>query len=275
MQKTVLITGCSSGFGFSLTKLLLREGWKVIATVRNLETSLALKKLQHPSLKILQLDVTQASDHAAMKQYIENELDGNLHCLINNAGYGLFGPLEEFRHQLEVNLFGVILLTQKCLPFLRKTRGRVINISSVFGYVAFPLQSLYVTSKFALEGFTESLYYELAPHGVQVSLVEPGAHGTRFGSNAILPTTQNPVERYEQQKNNFIRFRNKILQSKNGSPENMSHCVLKLLNKSSMPLRIRVGKDARSMYVLKRLLPAMLFNRIMHYFFKRTLLTTP
>jgi NAD(P)-dependent dehydrogenase (short-subunit alcohol dehydrogenase family) len=276
MQKTVLITGCSSGFGLSLTKLLLREGWKVIATVRHQATSHELNELQHPSLKILQLDVTIAADRTAVTRYIDTELDGNLHCLINNAGYGLFGPLEELteeqiRHQLEVNVFGVILLTQQCLVFLRKVHGRIINISSVFGYVAFPLQSLYVTSKFALEGFTESLYYELAPHGIQVALVEPGSHSTRFGKNAIIPPIQNAMESYDKQKSNFIAFRKKLMQRKNGSPETLSNCVLALLNKRYMPLRVRVGKDARSLYVLKRLLPAHFFNQIMRAFFKKTL----
>jgi NAD(P)-dependent dehydrogenase (short-subunit alcohol dehydrogenase family) len=262
-----------------MTKLLLREGWKVIATVRNLDTSIDLKNLQHPSLKILQLDVTNVVDQEAVVAYIKNELNGHLHCLINNAGYGLFGPLEELteeqiRHQLEVNLFGVIFLTQKCLPFLRNARGRIINISSVLGYAAFPLQSLYVTSKFALEGLTETLYYELAPHGVQVALVEPGSHSTNFGGNARLPLTQNQIVSYQPQKNNFIAFRKKLMEAKNGSPEGLAQRVLVLLNKRTMPLRNRVGLDARFVYAMKRLLPSRFFNQIMRYFFKRIFLAT-
>jgi NAD(P)-dependent dehydrogenase (short-subunit alcohol dehydrogenase family) len=274
MQKTVLVTGCSSGLGFSMAKLLLREGWQVIATVRNLDTSLNLKNLQHPSLKILQLDVTQPDDREVVAAYINDKLGGQLHCLINNAGYGLFGPLEELteeqiRHQLEVNLFGVIFLTQKCLPFLRAVQGRIINISSVLGYAAFPLQSLYVTSKFALEGLTETLYYELAPHGVQVALVEPGSHSTNFGGNARLPLTQNQIPSYQQQKNNFLSFRKKLMEAKNSSPEWLAKRVLALLNMRTMPLRNRVGVDASFVYTMKRLLPASFFNQIMRYFFKR------
>jgi NAD(P)-dependent dehydrogenase (short-subunit alcohol dehydrogenase family) len=280
MQKTVLITGCSSGFGLSITQALLQEGWKVIATTRNIDTSTELKKITHSSLTILTLDVTSHTDRQCIQKYIADNLDGNLDCLINNAGYGLLGPFEELteeqiRHQLEVNLFGVIFLTQLCLPFLRKSHGRIINVSSLLGYLAFPLQSLYVTSKFALEGFTETLHYELAPHGIQVTLIEPGAHNTRFGENIISASTHNEISDYQQQKNNFSAFRKKLMTNKNGSSEKLACCVIKLLNQSSMPLRKRIGYDANILYFIKRITPTFLFNRLLHHFYKRIFLASP
>ncbi|MDR3477454.1 MAG: SDR family oxidoreductase [Gammaproteobacteria bacterium] len=279
MAKTVLITGCSSGFGLSLTKTLLAAGWEVIATARHLDRCDELKKLTHPALTLITLDVTKETDLQAINDYFINERNCRLDCLINNAGYGLLGPLEELtdeqiRQQMEVNLFGVIFLTKKCLPFLRNTSGRIINISSLMGYLAFPLQSLYVTSKFALEGFAEALYYELAPLGVQVALIEPGAHGTYFGKNAILATVENALPVYQQQRTNFSRFRQKLSQKRNGSSDKLALSVLKLLNQPLMPLRKRIGYDANALYWLKRWMPTFLFNRLMHFFYKRIFLVS-
>ena len=132
-NKTVLITGCSSGFGRGLVKL---------------------------------------------------------DALVNNAGYGLFGVFEELsedliRKQMEVNFFGCVLLTQALLPSIRATRGVILNLSSMLGFFAPPMSSLYCASKFAIEGWSESLHFELAPHGVRVVLIEPGSFNTQFGSNLM------------------------------------------------------------------------------------------
>jgi len=277
--KSVLITGCSSGFGLSLTKALLKENWRVIATARHPETSSFLQELNHPLLTILKLDVTKKTDLEEIQHYITNELQGHLDCLINNAGYGLLGPFEELteqqiREQMEVNLFGVIFLTKICLPALRKAQGRIINISSLLGYLVFPLQSLYVTSKFALEGLSETLHYELAPHNVQVTLLEPGGHNTRFGANVVSSQTEIDDVTYHLQKNNFIRFRKKLTQRKSNSPEKLAECVIKLLNKKTMPVRKRVGGDAEFIYLLKRILPDAMFNYLLTIIYKRIFLTS-
>lgn len=268
MQKTILITGCSSGFGLSLTKLLLEQNWRVIATVRDVTSCVELNALHQPLLTIYKLDVTNNQDCQSLQQIIDNEFDGYLDCLINNAGYGLFGPLEELteaqiRHQLEVNLFGSILVTKSLLPYLRKAKGRIINISSVLGYLPFPLQSLYVTSKYALEGFSESLHYEMAPLGVQVSLIEPGAFRTRFGQNAMHSSNEHEISCYQLQKFNLAQFRERLSTRKNGEAEVVAHTIIKLLNKSKMPLRKRVGWDANVFYFLRRFLPEKIFNRIL------------
>lgn len=276
-QKSVLITGCSSGFGLSLTKALLANNWRVIATARNIATCIELTKLQHPLLTVQQLDLTSKDDMEQIQRYIVKDLNGQLDCLINNAGYAISGPLEEMseeqiRHQFEVNLFGTITLTKLCLPALRKSQGRIINISSVLGYLAFPLQSLYVASKFALEGLSEALYYELKPQHIQVTLIEPGTHSTRFGTNMILPDVVSDDVTYQIQKINFLRFREKLRQRKNNSPEQLASVVVALLQKKTMPLRKRVGRDAKYMYLLKRFLPDAIFNRLMSSFYRRVLL---
>src|SRR5262245_25417622 len=188
-RKTVLITGCSSGFGQLLVPEFLRDGWQVIATMRGAEKRQALfsKELQQygDQLAILLLDVTNAEERRAVRDFIKERFGGRLDCLVNNAGYGLFGAVEDLseaqiRQQMEVNFFGLVLLTQILLPQLRQSRGRVINISSVLGFMAMPMSVMYCASKFAVEGFSEGLAYELEPHGVQVALVEPGAFRTNF-----------------------------------------------------------------------------------------------
>lgn len=264
MHKTVLITGCSSGLGFSMTNTLLADGWQVIATVRSIHNSQALHALQHPLLKILQLDVTNTQDIEEIKQFIKRECNNELDCLINNAGFGLFGAVEdlteqEVRYQLDVNLFGIIFLTQACLPALRNRQGRILNISSVMGYLPFPMQSMYVTSKYALEGFSESLYYELIPHRIQVSLVEPGAFNTKFGLNAKMPLTPDRDGIYQKQYTILSKFRNMVASKKNHSPDEFAEKIKQLLKKSKMPLKKRVGFDAHIIYYVKKILPDCLF----------------
>ena len=188
-SKTVLITGTSSGFGRLLVPEFLREGWTVIATMRNAEqrADLFKKELSSASdrLFLFSLDVTDEKDRQTAAEFIDEHFEGKLDCLVNNAGYGLFGAAEDLseeqvRQQLEVNFFGLVFLTQKLLPQIRQAEGRIINVSSVLGFSAMPLATLYCASKFAVEGFSEGLYHELKPHGVQVAIVEPGGFRTSF-----------------------------------------------------------------------------------------------
>src|SRR5688572_23972764 len=165
-KKVVLITGSSSGFGRLLVKAFLARDWTVVGTLRNAQRS---EEIFHEELKAYAgrffappLDVTREEERAAACDFIERRFEGRLDCLVNNAGFGLFGPLEEsseaqIREQMEVNFFGTVLLTRSLLPSLRKSGGRIINISSAMGYMGMPLSSMYSASKFALEGFSESL----------------------------------------------------------------------------------------------------------------------
>jgi NAD(P)-dependent dehydrogenase (short-subunit alcohol dehydrogenase family) len=188
MTRTVLITGCSSGLGEATARLFAARGWNVAATMRNPEHGAALAALDN--VLVARLDVQdQASIEAAVAEAIGRF--GRIDVLINNAGYGLFGvfeatPREKVLEQFQVNVFGMMDVTRAMLPHFRANRsGVIINISSGGGVFALPMISLYCASKFALEGFSESLSYELAGLGILVKIVEPGGViSTNFGQRS-------------------------------------------------------------------------------------------
>lgn len=248
MTRTVLITGCSSGFGRAMVPAFANRGWRVIAGVRG------------GGPDAVDLDV----DDAASRERVVASLD-RLDCLVNNAGFAIFGAFEEaseaeIRAQLETNVISAMLLTKACLPLLRASRGRIINISSVLGYVGFPMMSLYAASKFALEGWSESLRYELRPHGVEVALVEPGGHRTRFGDNALLTA---PLEAYAAQRERFRAFRERLKQRGGRPPERVAERIAEMAtSQSPMPARVRVGRDARAAWLVRKWLPARLSESI-------------
>lgn len=187
-----VVTGSSSGIGFETSLVLAKNGFVTYATMRNLGKSnkiIELKQKKKLPLEVLKLDVTDDKSIKEAIGKIANEQQGTIDVLVNNAGYGLLGPLEElsiqeFKEQFEANVFGVIRVIQEILPIMRKQRrGTIVNISSVAGRMGFPLTSAYVSSKFALEGLSESIAYELEPFGINVVLVEPGVIKTNFDSN--------------------------------------------------------------------------------------------
>ena len=186
-----VVTGSSSGIGFETSLLLAKNGFFTYATMRDLDKSnkiIDLKQKEKLPLEVLKLDVT---DDKSVKEAIEkiaNE-QGTVDVLVNNAGYALVGPLEElsiqeFKEQFETNVFGAIRVTQAVLPIMRKQRqGTIVNISSIAGRIGFPLTSAYVSSKFALEGLSESMAYEIDQFGTKVILIEPGVIKTNFDHN--------------------------------------------------------------------------------------------
>jgi len=190
-MKVVLITGCSSGIGLLTAVLLAKNNYKVYATVRNPEKATELQKqLANTSAEILPLDVTQEdSIHDAVQKILEKE--NKIDILINNAGYGLFGgvetvTLQQAQDQFNTNFFGVIRVLQAVLPAMRKQRsGHIINISSIVGIVGVPGMDLYVASKHALEGLTESMLLQLRTFGINVTLIEPGPVKTYFNTSSM------------------------------------------------------------------------------------------
>lgn len=260
-MKTALVTGSSSGFGRAVVSLLLKDGWRVFAGLRDVEKSKADFRLEMAvgsgRLYLLSLDVADGKQRKMALASVGDRLD----LLINNAGYGLLGPFEEtteeeFRRQLEVNFFGAAFLTRSALPALRASRGRVIVVSSLLGYSGFPLSAGYCASKFALEGLFESLYHELRPHGVQVALVEPGGFRTKMASNAAWGSGSfRDGSAYLRQSKGLTRLREKMLSKPGRPPEAVAAAVLKLANARRMPLRTVVGPDAQFVRVLQKLLP--------------------
>lgn len=188
MKNTVLITGASSGFGKAAVRLFQQEGWNVVATMRSPEKDQELQQLEN--VIVVRLDVTepqsiQAAVNSAVAQF------GRIDVLVNNAGYGTLGaleaaPIDVIRRQLDTNLIGLIQVTQAVLPVMRGQRsGTIINVSSIGGRVTFPFSSLYHATKFAVEGLTESLQYELDPLGIHLKIVEPGGYKTDFVSRSM------------------------------------------------------------------------------------------
>jgi NAD(P)-dependent dehydrogenase (short-subunit alcohol dehydrogenase family) len=177
-HRIAVVTGSSSGIGFETALLLARSGFHTYATMRNLEKSKKITEIANTEklpLQVVQLDVKNAIDKIVVAA--ENK---RIDVLVNNAGYGLFGPLadtsiEEIKAQFETNLFGVIRVTQQVLPIMRKQNsgGTIVNVSSVGGRIGVPVLSAYQSTKFALEGLSESMSYELEPFGIRVVIMNP------------------------------------------------------------------------------------------------------
>lgn len=193
MKKTVFITGTSSGIGKAAVQLFSDNGWNVAATMRNPQNDTELAQM--PGVKLYALDVTQPE---SVKMAIGNAIAdfGNIDVLINNAGYGLAGPLEtaseeKIMQQFQTNVFGVMRTIQSVVPHMREHNGGVIvNITSIGGLVTFPFNSIYHATKFALDGMTESLNYELNPFNIQAKVVAPGGVSTDFAGRSLVFTTE-------------------------------------------------------------------------------------
>lgn len=187
--RSILVTGASTGIGAACSRDLVGRGWRAYAGVRSVEAGEALRA-QAAGIVPLLLDVTDAGSIAAAAERLVGELeDAGLSGLVNNAGIAVNGPLEfvpleDFRRQLEVNVTGLVAVTQAMLPLLRKARGRIVNISSVSGLVAYPFLAPYAASKHAVEALSDALRIELASWGIRVALIEPGPVATRIWAKA-------------------------------------------------------------------------------------------
>jgi NAD(P)-dependent dehydrogenase (short-subunit alcohol dehydrogenase family) len=263
--RSVLITGTSSGIGRAAVAAFLARGWHVLAGVRDAAGRRPLfadDAARHGErLDLLELDVTRELDRERARDRVEAL--GGLDCLINNAGYGLFGALEDLsesqlRQQFEVNTLGAILLTRALLPSLRRSRGAILNVSSVFGEVGFPLTGAYCSSKFALEGWSEALHLEMLPHGVRVGIVAPGGHRTSFGDNLAWGEGAEPA--YAEQTRAHRGLRERIrARPTSGSPQPVVGALLRLAEAERVPLRTRIGVDVRAIAMLRAVLPERAF----------------
>ena len=268
-MKTVVITGASSGFGLDMAKLFLSDGWNVVATVRDIERrKIELKdqlELDNSRLKLLELDV---ADSESLQSFVD-QVD-KLDVLINNAGFGTYGALEDIsmdqiRYQMEVNFFGPVALIKGLLPMLRESKGKIINISSLMGRYACPLSSIYSASKYALEGLSEGLMYELDSFGVDVATIQPGGHRTSFVSSVAWGKDSfSSNSAYKTQTNGFKGMMEKLSQRDN-PPQSITVAkkALSLANMSHMPRSVVVGSDAKLVASLQSLLPSKLYQKLM------------
>jgi NAD(P)-dependent dehydrogenase (short-subunit alcohol dehydrogenase family) len=266
-----LITGSSSGIGLATSLYLARRGYTVWATMRNLEKADELRKIiesERLPIELAQLDVC---DDSSVKEAVTQILQksGRIDVLINNAGYGLRGAIEEvsldeWKRQFETNFFGVIRVTQAVLPQMRAQRsGAIVNISSVLGRMAIPFSGPYTASKFALEGLTETLRYELAPWNIKVVLIEPGFIATNFQQNAQLAqasqSQDSPYALFKQASGR--RVQRNIYRA--APPERVAETIYRAITHPRPKLRYAVGRDARLVLPLRRFLPEGLFERIL------------
>ncbi|CAN5222599.1 SDR family oxidoreductase [soil metagenome] len=242
-MKVWFITGTSRGFGREWAIAALDRGDKVAATARNIDTLADLVGKYGDSILPIELDVT---DHDAAFAAVAqaHEKFGRLDVVINNAGYGHFGFIEEIteaeaRAQLETNLFGALWVTQAALPFLRKQgSGHIIQVSSIGGISAFPIVGIYHASKWALEGFTQSLAQEVAGFGIKVTLIEPGGFSTDWGGSSS--STSVPLADYAELHEEVNISRRSRLGAA-GDPHASAAAVLKIVDAEEPPLRIFFG----------------------------------
>jgi NAD(P)-dependent dehydrogenase (short-subunit alcohol dehydrogenase family) len=262
-ERIAIVTGASSGFGLLTTLALAREGFKVVATMRNpakgqkLLTQAADQNLERRII-IHELDVTSEASVTTLKPLLESL--GRVDVLVNNAGYAAGGFVEElsadeYRKQFETNVFGVIAVTKTVLPFMRTQRqGKIINVSSISGIVAFPGLSPYVASKHALEGWSESLRLEMKPFGVDVVLIEPGSYKTNIWTSGKQVTSSPEESPY------FTLMRNleKYIESsadQYGDPQEVANKIAEVAIMKAPSLRYPIGKGVKSIIILKNLLP--------------------
>jgi short-subunit dehydrogenase len=275
-KKVAVVTGSSSGIGLETSLLLARNGFYAFATMRNLDKSKAISNLKEKeklSLEILQLDVNDDESVKEAIQRIRKEQE-RIDVLVNNAGYGLVGPfeelsVEEFKEQFETNVFGVIRVSQAVLPIMRRQRnGIIVNISSIAGKIGFPLTSAYVSSKFALEGLSESMAYEIEEFGIKVILIEPGVIKTNFNNNIKIgkKVTNDSNSPYgEMTQKRISRFKPRF--ESGTSPIEVAKVILKTITSAenqqlSTDFRFLVGNDALKLMEIRNNMSDKEFRKI-------------
>jgi NAD(P)-dependent dehydrogenase (short-subunit alcohol dehydrogenase family) len=260
MEKTVLITGASSGFGRETVKLFHQKGWNVIATMRNPEKETELGKLD--GVSVVRLDVVDKASIAAAVGAA-----GRIDVLVNNAGYGTLGALEVaseevIRQQFDVNVFGLIEVIKAVLPGMRKQgSGVVINVSSVGGRVTFPFCTLYHATKFAVEGLTESLQYELNPLGIRLKIVEPGGYKTNFAGRSMGFFGAGGIDGYQQPYDGFMERLSQWPMSENIGE--VADVIFEAATDGTEKLRYPAGHDAEPLMEMRRQLDDIAFKKRM------------
>lgn len=260
-----LITGCSSGIGRALARACKEAGYDVWATARK---AADVAQLAEAGFNARPLDVNDADATAALAAELKRHGKG-LDVLINNAGYGAMGPLldggvEALRRQFETNVFSVVGLTRAVLPLLRQSRGRVVNIGSVSGVLVTPFAGAYCASKAAVHAVSDVLRMELAPFGIQVMEVQPGAIDTCFANNAGQQAEQVVSEESPWwPMRDGIRARANASQHKPTPVDTLVRQVLAALQRRNPPRVLRVGSGCHALPLLARLLPGVLLDRIL------------
>jgi NAD(P)-dependent dehydrogenase (short-subunit alcohol dehydrogenase family) len=250
MSQTVLITGASSGIGKAAATLFADNGWNVVATMRNPDDGADLA--ERDNVMVTRLDLL---DSASIEAAVAAGLGrfGAIDVLLNNAGYGAYGPLEAtpmevIRRQFDVNLFGLVETIQAVLPAMRAQRsGVIVNVSSVGGRLTYPLGTLYHGSKWAVEGLSEALHYELSMLGIRVKIVEPGGVNTDFGGRSFVFTTNPELTDYQPLVDMAAAALEAESPSGNQEPEDVAEVIYAAATDGSMQLRYISGDGAKAL----------------------------
>jgi len=259
-RKVALVTGSSTGIGFEISLALARNGFYTYGTMRNMQDSnriMDISKKEQLPLEVLHLDV---NDDKSILDTINkiNEKNQRIDVLVNNAGYALAGPLEgtsmdEIKAQFETNFFGAIKVMQSVIPIMRNQKsGRIVNITSMGGRVAVPLDSIYHGTKFALEGVSECIRYELGPFGIKIILIEPGAVGSNFWKNLKMTSvSESPNSPYRQMIDDISKVFSKMTENVI-HPSEVAKVVVDAVTSEDPEFRYVVGKDANMILDAKK-----------------------
>lgn len=248
MSKVWFITGCSTGFGRELAKEALQAGNKVVVTARKPDDVKDLVEGFSETAIALKLDVTKAED---IKSSVQQAMDkfGRIDVLVNNAGIGYFGAIEEseeeeVRRMFEINVFGLANMTKEVLPIMRKQRsGHIVNVASIGGLVAFPAVGFYNATKFAVDGFSESLYKEVSPLGIRVTVIAPSGFRTDWAgrsANEAKTVIEDYATTAGQNRNNIRGYSGK----QPGDPVRAAKAIIKAVESENPPLRLLLGAAA-------------------------------
>lgn len=254
MTQTIFITGASTGIGKAAAELFFERGWNVVATMRTPKS-----ERNDPRWLVTKLDVTDAT---SIKNAINEAIAkfGRIDALVNNAGYGLVGtfesmPEEKIMRQFETNVFGLMRVSRAVLPHFRKNKaGTLINVASMGGRLTFPFYSAYHATKWAVDGFSESLSFELEPIGIKVKIIEPGAIKTDFYDRSADFSHDRALSEYNGIVDKAIPRMNKV-GAKAASPRIVAEAIYAAATDGSAKLRYVVGSDAKSLLAIRAIIP--------------------
>lgn len=263
-KKTIFITGTSSGIGRATVTFFLGKGWNVVATMKSPEKETEFQNSD--SLLLEKVDVTDSQSisqafNAGIKKF------GKIDAIVNNAGYGLLGPLEntteeQVRAQFDVNVLGTVNTIRIALPHFRKNNGgKIINIASMLGRITLPFMSIYAASKHAVEGLSEDLYYELKGFNIQIKIIEPGNIRTDFFTNSLIRAENDTVNAYDSYWHPYMK--NMIARGNGGKdPMLAAEVIYQAVNDNSTRLRYKVDRTAKMLIFLRKIHPLWLFQWI-------------
>ena len=269
MEKIALVTGSSSGIGFETSLALARDGYHTFASMRDISKAVKIQEIAKKEklpINVIELDVDKEESIVLTIKKILSEC-GRIDVLVNNEGYGQFGctedvPIEDFRKQFETNFFSIIRIIQEVAPIMRKQNsGIIVNVSSVAGRMGLPGSPAYISTKFALEGFSECIRYELGMFGIKTTLIEPGVVKTNFFNSMKIPDSKTDPK-YKQLTDHILTGL-KMMAEMGTSPLQVAEVILKAIHDKEILPRYVVGADAMMFMEAKKMKTDLEFERYM------------